>query len=327
MFSLDAKVPRIQELWRRACQTALGGQCVRPQSTIAFRESSCMRISLIICTRNRASQLAKVLQRLCTMERSCERELIVVDNGSTDDTTAVIDDYRGKLDLKSVIERHAGLGRARNRGWRASSGDLIAFTDDDCYPNADFLTAIARSFTENQSLGFVAGRVTLHNSQDYPITIIDRNDPRIFLPSEFVPAGAIAGANLAFRRSALEAVGGFDNYLGTGTRFPAEDIDIVARILAAGWYGAYDPGVVVAHDHGRRDITDVKRLSRQYDRGRGAYYAKCVLDARIRLRAAKNWYWAMLRQPVGVTTRELAGAAEFVLRASSGAALTTARNG
>jgi len=286
-----------------------------------------MRISLIICTRNRASQLGKVLQHLSTIERSFEHELIIVDNGSTDHTSAVIDNHRGPLQLKSVVERHPGLGRARNRGWRASSGDIIAFTDDDCYPKADFLRAMHRSFTENQSLGFVAGRVTLHNAQDYPITIIDRNDPVVFLPNQFVPAGAIAGANLAFRRVALDAVGGFDNFLGTGTRFPAEDVDIVARILASGWHGLYDPGVVVAHDHGRRDIIDVRRLSRQYDRGRGAYYAKCVLDARIRLRAAKNWYWAMLRQPFGVTTRELAGAAEFMLRVGSGAALATSRYG
>lgn len=63
-------------------------RCFCHQFTMAFPESSCMRISLTISTRNRASQLGKVLQHLCTIERSFEHELLIVDNASTDHTSA-----------------------------------------------------------------------------------------------------------------------------------------------------------------------------------------------------------------------------------------------
>jgi glycosyltransferase involved in cell wall biosynthesis len=277
-----------------------------------------MRLSLVICTRNRAAQLEKSLQAVQSLQCATPWELIVVDNGSSDDTRDIIERYRSSLPLRLVSETRRGLGRARNRGWRASTGDIVAFTDDDCYPACDYLTSIAQSFEDAPTRGFVGGRVTLFDPRDLPITIKEREEPEFFAPYEFIYAGAIHGANFAFRRSALESIGGFDERLGAGTRFSCEDIDIMARLLATGWSGIYDPRVTVAHHHGRRTILEAKILNREYDRGRGAYYVKCVFNRPIAYVSAKNWYWAMLRQPIGMTGREIAAGTQFLMLRCAG---------
>src|SRR6516165_12574502 len=129
-----------------------------------------MQLSIVICTRNRASQLSQSLQSFTTVQYPAHWELVIVDNGSKDETQDVIKNYRESLFLKTVIEPRAGLGRARNRGWAISQGEIVAFTDDDCYPAHDFLDSVIRCFEKNPRLGFIGGRILLHDPEDYPIT-------------------------------------------------------------------------------------------------------------------------------------------------------------
>jgi glycosyltransferase involved in cell wall biosynthesis len=274
-----------------------------------------MQLSLVMCTRDRASQLADSLLNLTRLQYPAPWELVIVDNGSKDETQDVIKNFRNTLLLKTVIEPQAGLGRARNRGWTMSQGDIVAFTDDDCYPAHDFLSSVVRCFEEDRLLGFIGGRILLHDPEDYPITIQEKACRQVLSPGEFLPAGLIQGANFAFRRTALESVGGFDQRFGAGALFPCEDIDVMARMLARGWPGAYEPRLLVYHHHRRRTEKEVFRLIRQYDRARGAYYSKCILNPKLRRVYLKNWYKAMRRQPRGATARELAAAAEFLVRA------------
>jgi hypothetical protein len=136
-------------------------------------------------------------------------------------------------------------------------------------------------------------------------------------------------ANLAFRREALEAVEGFDVVFGYGAGFlgevdaVVEDVDAAARVSAEGWSGRYDPDIVVHHHHGRKPGADVQKLLRGYDVGRGAFYAKCALDRRMRKTYVGGW----LRLTAGRITRraslrplarEARGAARYLrLRAGS----------
>lgn len=278
-----------------------------------------MLISLVVCTRNRDAQLARCLDNLLKLERPESSELIVVDNGSVDATQDIVRGYESSLWTKLVAEPRPALARARNRGWRVAQGEIVAFTDDDCYPRADFLPAVVRSFRENASLGFIGGRILLHDPNDARVTIKENDSREEFAPGDFMYASAIHGANFAFRRCALESVGGFDERFGVGARFSsAEDIEIVARMLAAGWHGAYDPRLVVSHAHGRHSQAAISALRRQYDRGRGAYYAKCILNPKLRSLYARHWYWAMRRQPLGRSAREVAAAAGFLMHALRG---------
>jgi glycosyltransferase involved in cell wall biosynthesis len=275
-----------------------------------------MQLSLVICTRNRASQLAQSIESLTRLQYRSSWELIIVDNGSTDETQEILKKYRETLPLKIIIESRPGAGRARNRGWVSSRGEIVAFTDDDCYPAPDFLSSVARCFEESPQLGFVGGRILLHDPEDYRITIQEKTSRQQFLPGEFIRPGLIQSANLACRRTALESVRGFDERFGPGSLFICEDLDLIARMLANGWWGAYEPRPLVYHHH-RRRTEEALRLMRQYDRGRGAFYCKCILNSKLRAVHLRNWYKEMCRQPRKKTARELAAAAEFLVRAAA----------
>jgi len=276
-----------------------------------------MQLSLVICTRNRASQLADSLRSLTKIHYPAAWELVIVDNGSKDETQVVIKNHTETTFLKKVIEPRPGLGRARNRGWKISQGDIIAFTDDDCYPAHDFLFSIARCFEEDPRLGFVGGRILRHDPDDYRVTVQEKTCRHELCPGEFLPTGLIQGANFACRRAALESVGGFDERFGAGAFFPCEDVDVMARMSALGWQGAFDPRPLVYHHHRRATKREAFRLMRQYDRGRGAYYSKCILNPKLRMVYLRNWYRAIRRQSGGTTARELVASAEFFVRVAA----------
>ncbi|MFL5241549.1 MAG: glycosyltransferase family 2 protein [Gemmataceae bacterium] len=273
-------------------------------------------ISLVICTRNRASQLERCLKTIEQLQCNHPWELVIVDNGSTDATQGVIDSLRNSLPchVSVRVEPTPGLGRARNLGWRTARGEIVAFTDDDCYPDPSFLRAMLDAFRTNPHLGFLGGQIRLYDPTDYRITIQEHDRRESLPPRSFIQTGLIQGANISFRRAALEDVHGFDEMFGAGALFSCEDIDIVARVSAAGWEGAYDPTPVVYHHHGRKTDAEAARLMKQYDRGRGAYYAKGLLNPVLRVTTLKHWYWSIRFQPYRTTGRELAAACEYWAR-------------
>ena len=99
---------------------------------------------------------------------------------------------------------------------------------------------------------------------------------------------------MMFRRRILEEIGGFDPDLGPGAPFYGEEMDAQVRASVAGWWGLYNPDVIVAHHH-RRKAEDIPALMRNYSVGTGAYTAKCLLLAETRHVAlpvvTRNWYW------------------------------------
>jgi cellulose synthase/poly-beta-1,6-N-acetylglucosamine synthase-like glycosyltransferase len=201
-----------------------------------------------------------------------------VDNGSVDKTAAIVRNFSQTSDiaLRYVFEPARGLANAHNAGVRNSRGVILAFTDDDCYPQDDFLQEMWAAFAD-PSVGYVGGRILLHDPTDYPATINESIIRRTFSARSFVPPGAIQGANMAFRRQVLLDIGGFDPFFGPGALFVAEDIDAVSRASSIGWKGLYCPKVVVRHDHGRK-ASDIPALARSYAIGRGAWQIKLLLQ-------------------------------------------------
>jgi glycosyltransferase involved in cell wall biosynthesis len=274
-----------------------------------------MRLSVVICTRGRPAQLRACLDRFRTLSGAATWELVVVDNGPGEGASDVLRWYRREAPhpLNVVEESKPGLGRARNRGWQAATGELIAFTDDDCYPAEDYLDRVVDCF-EDRALGFLGGRVLLFDPTDFPLTIQELDRRVEFEPRSFIPAGLILGANFAFRRPVLEAIGGFDPGLGAGTPFACEDVDALARAAAAGWRGAYDPRPLVYHHHRRKTRDEALRLRRIYDMGRGAYYMKCVISPAVRARYLGAWLHLIASQRPRRTARELRGALAYLTR-------------
>jgi glycosyltransferase involved in cell wall biosynthesis len=273
-------------------------------------------LSLMICTRNRAAQLVQSLKRISAMQSRLEWELIVVDNGSTDRTSTVLAEYAAGCHhpVQMTVQLGRGVSCAKNVGWRLAKSDIVVCIDDDCYPAEDYLDSIFVCFRKDPKLGFLGGRILLHDPTDRRITIQESPEPLSLPPGSFIRPGVIQGANVAYRRSALAAVGGFDPWFGAGAFYSGDEIELIARISAAGWNGAYDPKPVVYHHHGRKTAREERRLRRWYDRGRGAYYAKCLLNRKIRNVYLKNWFLTR-RQNWRTTPLEIVSSLEYVARA------------
>jgi hypothetical protein len=237
-----------------------------------------MDVSLIIATRDRCQQLQRCLDAVIRLKFERPWEFIVVDNGSADETAQVIQKFRGSAPVKvcSVLQPQPGLGNAHNAGVAIARGKIVAFTDDDCYPEPDFLRCIWSAF-QDSSVGYITGRIILHDRSDHPITINERTTLVTFPGRSFLGIGAVAGANMAFRREVLLEVGGFDPLFGPGSLFNAEELDAASRASAAGWRGEYRPDVVVRHHHGRK-AADAPRLLKSYAIGAGAYHMKLLLN-------------------------------------------------
>lgn len=277
-----------------------------------------MDISLIICSRNRCQQLARCLESVRKIAFERTWQLIIVDNGSTDETATVVRRLfeNGDFQATYIFEPAAGRSRALNTALRIAHGQILAFTDDDCYPAPDFLTQIWAAFDEDPSVGYIGGRILLHDPTDIPITINESTTPLTFPGRSFVCEGSVSGANMAFRRAVLLEVGGFDPLFGPGALFAADDIDLVGRASSAGWKGQYRPEVVVRHHHGRK-IADFAPLMKDYLIGAGAYHMKFLLRGHEFLwfkRSIRDVYWQLLRvgekrvfpqkelpEPIGVT--------------------------
>jgi glycosyltransferase involved in cell wall biosynthesis len=272
------------------------------------------QIALVVCTRNRADKLDSFFDSLKRIQCDSTWELVLVDNGSTDRTGEYLKNFAanftGRVTL--VAESRAGLGRARNRGWRATTAPVIAFTDDDCYPAPDYLDKILASFAAPE-VGFAGGKTLLFDRADAPLTIYDHPVEQTYPPDHFIVGGVIHGANMAFRRKTLEDIAGFDDHLGAGTPFAFEDVDAQLRALAAHWTGKYNPNAVVYHHHGRKPGIETQTLIRAYDVGRGGYYMKCILFMPHRWRCLRHWLRDMRRQPVGQTCREMHAAGSYLL--------------
>jgi glycosyltransferase involved in cell wall biosynthesis len=278
-----------------------------------------VKISLIVCTRNRASRLPEFLSRISLLEFSSDAwELILVDHASTDDTTDVIRTFAAGAPapvrpLRS--DAHCLVG-AKNEAIAAARGDILAFTDDDCYPRPDYLRALAEVFDEHR-IGVAGGRVVLHDPTDARVSVRDVETATDIAPGTFVQAGTIHGANMAISRDVVRALGGFDPLFGPGSPcVAAEDVEYIARAVWSGWRARFDPRPVVAHHHGRKPGPDTDRHRQGYDYGRGAYYAKFVLNRRARRVYLRHWFELTRRAPGSLARRrlmrELAGGRQYL---------------
>ena len=264
-------------------------------------------IALVVKTKNHGSKLDPFFEALRKMNSPCPWELILVDNGSTDDTPirlkAFMATFQGQVNI--ISEPRPGTGLACNTGWRATNASIIAFTDDDCYPEPDYLERIS-DVLDDPEVGIAGGRILLYDPTDAPVTINESQIEQVFNPGSFVCGGVINGANMAFRRQALVDINGFDDDFSAG-----EDVDAVLRTLAAGWKGKYDPRPLVYHHHRRKHGIDIQLLHKYYDTGRGKFYMKCILFLPQRWQCAWFWLRCIRRQSPAKTLREVRSAIQY----------------
>lgn len=197
-------------------------------------------VSIVIPTRNRAARLSRLLDALARQTTAAEDfEVVIVDDGSTDETAEVIASVtkRGHLRLRSASGGGDGPAAARNRGWRLAEGPLIAFTDDDCEPAPDWLERGLAAWGGDE-MRIVQGR-TLPNPTDAAGAGPLARTKRIEEASPFFQT-----CNVFYARELLERLGGFDE----SYRRPAgEDSDLGWRALEAGASRYFEPAAIVHH--------------------------------------------------------------------------------
>ncbi|MEU9626789.1 glycosyltransferase [Streptomyces luteogriseus] len=282
-----------EDLWRFAADTArqrfLLPRTGSPARAPVLAPPS---MSVIIATHNRPRMLRECLNSLLRVDYP-HFEVIVVDNAPADDAAErlVRDAYGSRV--RYVREPAAGLAHAHNRGLAAARGEIAAFTDDDTLVDPGWLTAIADGFAREPGVGCVTGLIVPAELETAAQAALEHHGgfakgyaPRAWSlrnPPEdplfpFTAGRFGSGTNMAFRMSALRALGGFDPATGTGTPAHGGD-DLLAffRILTAGHTLAYQPDAIVWHRHRRtQDALDAQAFG--YGAGLGAYLTGALMN-------------------------------------------------
>lgn len=215
------------------------------------------RISVVICTFNGEAILDDCLNACLAIDYP-DLEVIVVDDGSTDQTAEVVARFP---DARYLHQAHAGLSVARNLGAKSSTGDFIAYTDDDCEPDRDWLFWIASAF-QDARVGAAGGPnlpPRAKSRQEAVVAAAPGAPSHVLL--EDLRAEHLPGCNLVLRRTAFEAVGGFQAQFETA----GDDVDICWRLLDKDWELAFVPSAFVWH---HRRATVFRYLKQQAGYGR-----------------------------------------------------------
>jgi glycosyltransferase involved in cell wall biosynthesis len=191
--------------------------------------------SVIVPAHNAAATLGGTLTALARQELDEEYEVIVVDDGSSDNTAAVAE--AAELEVTLVRERGVGPGPARNAGVAVAQGEVLAFTDADCKPTPSWL---AEGIAGIAGADLVQGAVHAD-----PAAVIGPFDRTVWVTREH---GLYECANLFCRRDAFERVGGFEDWLDARLGKPlAEDAWLGWRIRRAGMRTAFRDTALVHH--------------------------------------------------------------------------------
>jgi len=195
-------------------------------------------VSVIVPAHNEESCIEACVDSLLRQEYPRERfEIIVVDNGSSDNTVAILSTYRTQIRI--LHESRRGPAAARNSGVFASNNEIVAFTDADCVADQHWLVNLVQPLS-NPHVGVVGGRIRAHE----PITEMERYRESLTDHESSIKGKipTVATVNWASRTADIRALGGFDCELKQG-----EDSDLSMRMFFAGHAFRYQPDAVVFH--------------------------------------------------------------------------------
>jgi glycosyltransferase involved in cell wall biosynthesis len=214
------------------------------------------RISVVICSYNGERTLRQCYDAIQRIDYP-NFELIVVNDGSKDKTKEITRLYGFKM----IDSPNVGLSAARNLGLKAATGDIVAYIDDDVYPDRDWLKFLAYSFLTTDYAGI--GGPNIPPPEDGEIAHCVANAPggpqHVLVSTR--DAEHIPGCNMAFRKSCLDAVGGFDPRF----RVAGDDVDLCWKMIERGWRLGFNPAAVVWH-HRRDTIRTYLRQQTGYGR-------------------------------------------------------------
>jgi cellulose synthase/poly-beta-1,6-N-acetylglucosamine synthase-like glycosyltransferase len=195
------------------------------------------RISVVVCSFNGSPTIRDTLNGLLKLDYP-SFEVIVVNDGSTDSTPKITSEYPFKL----INTENRGLSNARNTGIEAATGEIIAFVDDDAYPDDHWLRFLALAFKDGTRVGVGGPNLPVPEDGWKSEAVANSPGPNPVLLTDRV-AEHIPGCNMAFKKDALNEIGGFDPAFRTA----GDDVDLCWRIRESGGVIGYSPAAVVWH--------------------------------------------------------------------------------
>jgi glycosyltransferase involved in cell wall biosynthesis len=267
-----------------------------------------MRTSVVVCTRNRSASVKETLDALARLD-AADYEVLVVDN-STDKEKELTEKFSIAAGAKYIHEPRRGLNVARNTGIANASGDIIAFTDDDCLPEKNWLRQTLANYSD-PSVWACTSRIVQHTregaadlfeavaGQDlgetkrtftgedahFGIGFLLSNLGKVFarhMKSRApVPFGIGHGSGMTFRKEVFQKTGCglFDERFGSGAKLGGcDDIEMLYRVLKSGHSVIYEPTAVVRHKH-RFALEDVFKTRYDYSRSGAIFLRQYRRDA------------------------------------------------
>ncbi len=226
-------------------------------------------ISVIVPTYNRKSDLACCLNALENQGLSkVDYEVIVVDDGSNDGTSAFLKDFQSNtlLQFSFYIQHNSGPALARNLGIKHAKAELIAFTDDDCVPQEQWLKDLICAFPKDKSCAAIGGIVKRKNNSIIS-QYIDEYIPYKHIENKGI-VYILCTANAVFKKSVLTELKGFNPMF---TWPGGEDSELSFRINSAGYHMLSINSAIVLHKH-RDSFKGIFKTIYYY--GKGFYYLK-----------------------------------------------------
>jgi GT2 family glycosyltransferase len=224
---------------------------------VPFRaEAQWPRVSVVVCSYNGARTIRDTFEGLQRVEYP-DFEVILVDDGSKDSTAAIGREFG----VRVIGTENRGLSSARNSGYHAATGEIIAYIDDDAYPDTHWLHYLAHRFTSGDWVG--VGGPNLAPSDDGMIAECVANAPGgpVHVLLSDTEAEHIPGCDMAFRKSALAAIWGFDPRFRTA----GDDVDVCWRLVERGGRIGFHAGAMVWH-HRRNSVRTYWKQQRGYGR-------------------------------------------------------------
>lgn len=206
-------------------------------------------VSIVVAVHNMEGTIGKCIKSLLEVDYP-NKEIIVVDDGSTDKTSEVVTIYPVKL----IKKEQGGVSSARNKGIEEAQGEILAFTDGDCIVNENWLKELVKHFSDPE-VGGVGGNVIFIAGDPLTTAVSIEYEDRF--KKRRRDTQSIACINATFRKEVFEKVGEFKKILGETVG--GEDIEFSYRVKDAGYKLLYEHDANVWHDHTTMASSFIKR--------------------------------------------------------------------